>query len=77
MSQSYLAPFGDSGTNFGSFGFFNPVWNGSKTHSTPESDEPKFLKLRLIFFETPAPGNAWFLKFQNFLFLLLEAVLPP
>jgi hypothetical protein len=49
----------------------------SKTHSTPESDEPKFLKLRLIFFETPAQGNAWFLKFQNFLFLLLEAVLPP
>ena len=49
----------------------------TKTHSTPESDEPKFLKLRLIFFETPAQGNAWFLKFQNFLFLLLEAVLPP
>ena len=56
--------------------FYSPV-PGSKTHSTPESDEPKFLQLRLIFFETPAQGNAWFLKFQNFLFLLMEAVLPP
>ena len=60
--------------------YVQPDWKQdsltTKTHSTPESEKPKFLKLRLIFFETPAQGNAWFLKFQNFLFLLLEAVLP-